>query len=151
MKRRIVDWKCWVTYDHEKAWEKQEAEWKRNKNKRLAMLLKFTYRISVKWSKNRKQKKKKLKYVSCRSTSHKRLKNEKKRAHHGTFRSRNAHEAGTDLGWVKKKVHRAFSPLKRKTRIFFRRFFRLSANFRPYSRAILHPHIIFFMPVISIW
>ena len=40
----------------------------------------------------------------------------------------------------KASVHRAFSPLKRKTRIFIRRFFRLSANFRPHSSAIVHPN-----------
>ena len=49
----------------------------------------------------------------------------------------------------KASVHCAFSRLKRKTRLFFRRFFRLSANFRPHSCAIFHPntHIIFFCPL----
>ena len=46
----------------------------------------------------------------------------------------------------KASVHRAFSRLKRKTRTYFRRFFRLGASFRPHSCAIFHPntHIIFF-------
>ena len=53
----------------------------------------------------------------------------------------------------KASVHRAFSRLKRKTRMFFWRFFRLSANFRPYSSAIFHPNTPhnFMLPVISIW
>ena len=53
----------------------------------------------------------------------------------------------------KASVHRAFSRLKRKTRMFFRRFFRLSANFRPYSSAIFHPNTPhnFLLPVINIY
>ena len=49
----------------------------------------------------------------------------------------------------KASVHRAFSRLKRKTRMYFRRFFRLSAYFRPHSSAIFHPntHIMFYCPL----
>ena len=46
-----------------------------------------------------------------------------------------------------------FYPEKRKIRMFFRLFFRLSAHFRPHSSAIFHPNTPhnFLLPVISIW